>query len=295
MLLSMLCMPYMALAVDSKPHVVVKFEVAVPAFARNLPNRTQTQDAIGQNLAQRIAGRYPFADWSIAPHSKDARLGSLVLRLEEDNSTAPNPRIVAVWYEQVDTPTAEPSTLSKLDIEPIEIYEATNPNWDTNDEKDFATRVTGKLAAAMRSDDFYALFFQLFVQHLSIASNVLAQANDRTIEMPMHWRDMLLAPESVVMVSFRKVTSAGLEKGSIRLSPVSARVQIQDAANNVTATTLRGTVERASFGPKALDLVQHWNDQLPELLRDAVIACFIVDYKRADDNGMLDGIALNSR
>ncbi len=107
----------------------------------------------------------------------------------------------------------------------------------------------------------------------------------------MRWREMLLAPESVLIVRFSKQVGVSAETGSLRLNPVAPRV-VLDAATNTTATLLRGGVDTATVGVQKINLVNNWSDRLPELLRGAEVRTYIVDYKPLEFVGTGDGLVL---
>src|SRR5271170_6855957 len=111
----LLCATPSANALDSKPHVIVRVEIQAPAFVRNLPQRLQSQDALSEHLAKLFAQRYAFADWPTAPRATEAELGGLLLRLEEDASSVPNPSIVLRWYGVFG---ADPTKLTPLQLDP---------------------------------------------------------------------------------------------------------------------------------------------------------------------------------
>ncbi len=284
------CSPLGIYALDSKPHIVVGFEIKVPAFERNLPQRAAAQETIARELAKQLAQRFAFADWTIVPRDDQARLGSLLLRLEEEPNTVPNPRIAVRWYGSVGISSVAAKEIS---IPAVEVYEPTNPNWDTNSRRNFETRVMDKLAAAMRTDAFYDVLFKNFVRNLPISTSVTAQASDRAIDVPMRWREMQLAPESVLVVRFSKQVGATAETGSLRLNPVAARIVVLDTATNTTTTLLRGGVDTATLGVQKINLVNNWSDRLPELLRGAEVRTYIVDYKPVEFVGTGDGLVLD--
>lgn len=275
-------------ALDSKPHVVVNFDIVAPAFKLNLPQRSAAQATLGNEIASQVAQRYAFADWTLTPRDDQARLGTLSLRLEEEPNTVPNPRIVVKWYGGADAASAK-----ELAIPPIEVYAPTNPNWDTNSRANFETRVTDKLREAMRSDAFFEQFFKVFLRTLPIAKQVRTAPADRAIDLPVTWRELLLAPESVVVVRFRRASDAGAEAGTLTLNPVAPRRVVLDSANNVTATLLRGAVDEAVVGVHRLDLVGNWNDRLPALLNNAEVRAYLVEYKPLDFADTDDGLVLD--
>lgn len=288
--LAMLFAASNALALDTKPHVLVRFEITAPAFVRNLPQRSQSQQSLSEQLAAQMAERYAFADWPVTARDGNAKLGELVLRLEEDGTTEPNPSIVVRWYASFG---ANDVALQRLPLPEVPIYEPSNPNWDTNSRRDFETRVLSRMNEKTRSDAFYGAFFQIFIRNLSIASTVHAQSGDHVIDVPMQWRDMLLAPESVIVVRFKKTRGAVAEQGSLRLSPVTARILPQDPSTQLSVTMLRGSVDQALFAAQPLNLVSNWNDRLPELLTDAEVRCYIFDYKPVEFAGTAGGLVID--
>lgn len=289
LLLLLLPVPY-AHALDAKPHIVVNFNIEAPTFQRNLPERGAAQDAIGRQLAALIAQRFAFADWTVTAGDAESRLGALVLKLEEDDSTVPNPRIVVRWYG-----AAGPAVVAgkQLPIPAVEIYAPTNPNWDTNSRRNFQTRVLGKLVDIMRADAFYDQLFSVFVSKLPIAEQVKAVANDRAIDVPVAWRELLLAPESVVVVRFRINSGTAVETGTLKLNPIAPRLVVLDPATNTTSTLLRGAVDEATVGVHRLHLVGNWNDELPNLLNGADVTCYLVKYKPLEFGAVDAGLVLN--
>lgn len=278
-----------ARALDAKPHIVVNFGIEAPAFKRNLPELADAEQAIATQIAAQIAERYAFADWTVAPRDATSRLGSLILRLEEDATTVPNPRIVVAWYrESVDAADAV-----KLAIPETEIYAPTNPNWDTNSRRNLQTRVLDKLSQSMRADNFYDSLFTLFLRTLPIATSASAEADNHAVAMPLGWREMLLAPESVVIVRFVKHGDAQTESGSLRLNPVAPQIVPPDSADAPSTTLLLGAVSAATLGIHTLALTANWNDQLPALLQGADVRCYLVDYKPVEFAGTSDGLVLD--
>lgn len=282
------CAPWSAWALDTKPHVVVNFEIVAPAFKLNLPQRSAAQTTLGAEVSSQVAQRFGFADWTLTPRDDQARLGLLLLKLEEEPNTVPNPRIVVKWYGGADAATAK-----ELPLPPIEVYAPTNPNWDTNSRANFETRVIDKLREAMRNDAFYDQFFKVFLRTLPIAKTVKALPSDRAIDVPVTWRDMLLAPDSVIVVRFRPAADAASEPGQLTLKPVMQRRVLIDAANNVTSTFLRGAVDTALIGVHRLDLVGNWNDRLPALLNNAEARAYLVEYKPLDFADTDEGLVLD--
>jgi hypothetical protein len=277
------CTPLCVHALDVRPHIVVAFEIKAPAFERNLPERAAAQENIGRELAKRIEQHIGVIDWTVTPRDQQARLGTLVLRLEEEPNTAPNPRIVVNWYghEENKPPHA-------LGIPAIEVYEPTNPNWDTNSRRLFETRVTSKLLEAINSEEFYDTLFKSFVRGLPISTTASAQPGTQIVDIPLHWRDMLLASTSEIIVRFSKQTGSTVEKGDLHLTPVESQTFEADTTTHAISTRLRGRVQSTDFGLDETNLATKWKDVLPDLLRNATVNCLLYKYQQADADTVAD-------
>lgn len=277
-----------AWSLDDKPHVVVQFEIVATAFKLNLPQRSVAQTNVGTEVATQIAQRYAFADWTLTPRDAQTRLGALVLKLEEENAV-PNPRVVMRWYAGVDVASA-----AKLPIPAVVLYAATDANWDTNSRQTFETRATDKLREAMSNDGFYEQLFTHFVQAHPIVKNAKATITDRAIDVPVNWRQMLLGESSVVEMRFTPRDVPDGDRAQLTLTPVIARQVVVDAATNSTATLLRGAVNEARVGVTALPLTANWNDQLPDLLRDADVSCYLTKYEPGEFAGTAGGLVIDT-
>src|SRR6266702_1199321 len=86
-------------ALAGKPEVLVQFEIAVPAFQRNLPQRAQAEQAIAAAIAAELERQYVFAHWlAQAPAQPQMQLGRLVLRMDQNPAMQPNPQVFVHWF-----------------------------------------------------------------------------------------------------------------------------------------------------------------------------------------------------
>lgn len=276
-----------ALAHAGKPEVLVQFEIAVPAFERNLPERAKAEQNIRKALATELARTYAFANWSTQPAAQPrAQLGRLVLRLEQNPDTRPSPQILVRWLGASGATGAAPADLS---LAPIEIYSPGNPNWDTNNRGNFETRLLGKTMEKMRTDAFNAEFFKGFLRRLPIASTIVPQTADRVIEVPVPWDELALSSESELTVVFDKPVDQTRREGSLTLGQIVARISGAEAAS----PALRGSITKASFDAKTVVLdQQNWNDQVPAMLNGAQVRCYISVYKPRDPLASESGVLL---
>src|SRR5882724_3873938 len=144
-----------------KPQVLVQFEIEVPAFQRNLPERAQAVQSVSGALASELGRQYVFADWlTQAPAQSQMQLGRLVLRMEENRAAQPNPQVFVRWLGASASPGA---ALVDLGFAPIEIYSPGNLNWDTNNRADFETRLLAKTMEKVRTDAFRDELFKRFL------------------------------------------------------------------------------------------------------------------------------------
>jgi hypothetical protein len=270
-----------ASAFAGKPEVLVQFEIAVPAFQRNLPQRAQAEQAVAAAVAAELERQYVFAHWMAqAPAQPQMQLGRLVLRMDQNVAMQPNPQVFVHWFGARAGPGAQ---LAELGFAPIEIYSPGNPNWDTNSAADFETRLLSKTLEKVRTDAFHDEFFKRFVARLPIASTVVPQATDRVIEIPLRWNEVLFSSETELVVRFDKLVDQTKQEGTMTLGQIAARVGAATAPAEFPAL-LRGSITKASFDarPIALD-PQNWNDQLLQILSGARAACFISVYKPRDE------------
>lgn len=272
-------------ALAGKPQVLVQFEIEVPAFQRNLPERPQAVQNVSNALATELARQYVFADWlAQAPAQSQMQLGRLVLRMEENRAAQPNPQVFVRWLGAGSSPGA---TLVDLGFDPIEIYSPGNLNWDTNNRADFETRLLAKTMEKVRTDAFREEFFKRFLAKLPIASTVVPQATDRVIEIPVRWSEMLLASETVLTVRFNKQVNQVTQEGTMVLGQIVARPAAPGEAASPTEfpARLRGSVTKADFDAKPIALdTQNWNAQLLQILDGAKASCFITPpYKPRDE------------
>ena len=268
-----------AAGAESKPYVSVSFQVAVPEFQRNLPQLAQAEVVIARALAAMFADSYAFADWSAGGPRTGTQLGTLILKLEKDESTRPGPKVFVRFYGAVPG-----GTLRATKIPEIEIYAPSFLNWDTNNRAAFEARLLGNAAPIVRTPAFQAEFFQHFLALLPIASTVLPRATERVIDIPVQWTQNLLAPESILTVRFGKSVQQTKLEGSMTLTNITAHVEAAPAAGGAAAPArLRGSVTAATFDAKPLLLdASRWNKRLPELLSGAKAYCFIAVYKGRD-------------
>jgi hypothetical protein len=278
----------LALAGDAafagKPEVLVQFEIAVPAFKRNLPQRAQAEQAVAAAVAAELERQYVFAHWlAQAPAQPQMQLGQLVLRMDQNADMQPNPQVFVHWFGARAGPGAE---LKELGFTPIEIYSPGNPNWDTNSAADFETRLLAKTMEKVRTDAFHDEFFKRFVARLPIASAVVPQAADRVIEIPLRWNEVLFSSETELVVRFDKLVDQTKQEGTMTLGQLAARVgpTATPAAPAEFPALLRGSITKASFDARPITLdPQNWNDQLLQILSGAKAFCYISVYKPRDE------------
>jgi len=272
-------------ALAGKPEVLVQFEINVPAFTRNLPERAQAEQTVRTALAAEFERQYVFAHWlAQAPAQSQMQLGRLVLRMEQNPNTQPNPQVFVHWFGASANPGAG---LVDLGFEPIEIYSPGNPNWDTNSRPDFETRLLRKTLEKVRTDAFHEEFFKRFLARLPIASAVVPQSAERVIEIPVRWSEVLLSSESELVVRFDKLVNQTKQEGSMTLGQIAARIGGQTATPEPPPefpARLRGSITKASFDAKPITLdPQNWNDQLPQILSGAKASCYISVYRPRDE------------
>jgi hypothetical protein len=268
-------------ALAGKPEVLVQFEIAVPAFQRNLPQRVQAEQTIAAAIAAELERQYVFAHWlAQAPAQPQMRLGRLVLRMDQNPAMQPNPQVFVHWFGARADPGAQ---LADLGFAPIEIYSPGNPNWDTNSASDFETRLLGKTLEKVRTDAFHDEFFKRFVARLPIASTIVPQAADRVIEIPLRWNEVLFSSETELVVRFDKLVDQTKQEGTMTLGQIAARVGQAPAPTEFPAL-LRGSITKASFDARPINLdPQNWNDQLLQILNGAKTFCYISVYKPRDE------------
>jgi len=265
-----------------KPQVVVQFEVRVPAFETNLPDRALAEQHVREALSAEFARRYEFAGWSAQAAASTAQLGRVVLRLEQDPNTQPNPRVYVTWFGGAGA--ADDAHLTDLGMERIEIYAPGNPNWDTNDRRDFETRLLGKAMEKVDTDAFFQAFFQKFLARLPIASTVEPQPTDHVIEVPVPWSEMLLSSDSKLVVRFTKSIAQVDQHGSLTLTHIDAHTIQGNTADGATSR-LRASITEGDFDGRPLVLDANWNDRVPELLDGASARCYLAEYKPRDALG----------
>jgi len=268
-------------ALATKPAVVVEFEITVTEFTDNLPELDKSIKAVGEALAIELQRQVIFAHWlTVAPADPQMQLGRLVARLEQDTSTGPGPRVfVRLWGARPNGP------LKELGLPEMEIYSSSNLNWDTNNRRDFETRIVTRTMETIRNDSFRDKLVAQFLGKLPLSTAVEPKAVERVIEIPVRWSEMLLSSETVLLVHFNKSFPDGTREGEIRLGQIVARVD-QNAAGAVSAfpARLRGSLKTASFNGGPIDLEpQNWSDEVLRVLADASVNCFILTYKPKDE------------
>jgi hypothetical protein len=120
-----------------------------------------------------------------------------------------------------------------------------------------------------------------------------ATITDRAIDVPVNWRQISLGESSIVEVRFTPRDPPGGDRAQLTLTPVIARQVIVDPATNSTGTLLRGAVNEARVGVTMLPLTANWNDQLPTLLRDAEVSCYLKKYEPGEFAGTADGLVVD--
>jgi len=270
---------------EGRPYVAVQFEILAPVFRRNLPQRADIETALAQRIGAQISPRFRFADWPgpAADAMTQPKLGTLVVRLEEEEA-APTPRIVMKWYAQFGAGAPR-----ELPIARIEMYSSTDPTWATNNRADFESQAGGKLASEIRTEGFYTLLFRQFVRLLPLATSVRVVPDDRVIVVPLRWQDVLLGPESSVVVRFEKKQGDLTPRGSLTLDLITKRARDPDIG------FVQGTVKDASFDGHPLELERRWNSTLPQLLKDADVRCYLAEYEQADPESTGDGLVTDSQ
>jgi hypothetical protein len=268
-----------AQATEGRPYVAVQFKILAPKF-QHLPQRADVETALAQKIGAQIAPHFRFADWPGPTDdvSSQPKVGTLVVRLEEEK-TDPSPRIVMKWYGQFGG--GEPS---ELPIAPIEMYSPTDPTWATHDRADFETQAGGKLVPFIRTEGFYTQLLLQFVRHLPLATSIRVVPDDRVIVVPLRWQDVLLAPESSVVVRFVKRQGDAAQQGSLTLDLITRR------ARDPGIGFVQGAVQKALFDGHLLELESRWNSTLPELLNHAEVQCYLFDYVQADSESTSDGL-----
>jgi hypothetical protein len=267
----------------TKPVVNVRFEIVASKFRQNLPQRAQLEASLAQQVAQQFARRYRFADWPTDVPAAGAQLGTLVARLNEI-PRAPSPLIQVEWFA---TFGADPANTVALTLPSVEVYSPTNPNWDTNNPADFEARAWSALSPVVGAEGFHGDVLNKFVRELPIASSVTAVADDRVIVVPLFWNDLLLSPESELIVRFSKSLGAVPQRGTLRLDLISPRTREPGLG------LLEAGIKEASLGAQPLSLEQRWNQDLPALLGGAQIQCFIDKYRPVEFAGTSHGVVLD--
>lgn len=265
----------------ARPEVLVQFEVDVPEFDADRPGMEQARLDVRRALADELQRKYVFANWRVAePDQSPLEIGRLVLRMEADRQTRPMPSVFVKFWGA----SARPGVaLKDLGIMPIEIYAPTDPNWDTNDARAFASHVLQNTMVKVRSSAFADEVFSNFISRLPIGSSVVPDTSDQVIEIPVQWDELLLAPESELVVRFGRSTDQMRQEGTMTLGQIAARVSQQAPAPGDSQARLRGSVTRASFDARTIVLNdRRWNDELPQLLDGADAQCFISVYKPRD-------------
>jgi hypothetical protein len=189
---------------------------------------------------------------------------------------------VKLWGTSA-TPGAE---LRDLGFRPIDVYSATDPNWDTHNRHAFESRVLEKTLERVRTSAFADEFFLRFIRRLPIGSSVVLDANDRVIEIPVQWNEMLLSPESQLLVRFDKATPPTTREGTMTLGRIVPRLVEQTggvAALPEFPARLRGSITEASFDARPIVLNENWNEELPQILNGANASCYISIYKPRDE------------
>ena len=268
-------------ALASKPEVVVEFEITVTEFTENLPEFDQAVQTVRKALATELQRQVIFANWlTAAPADPQMQLGRLVARLEQDTSTGPGPRVfVRFWGARPNGP------LKELGLPEMEIYSASNLNWDTNNRRDFETRIVSRTMEKIRNDGFRDKLVAQFLGKLPLSSAVEPKSTERVIEIPVRWSEMLLSSETVLLVQIKKSVPDGNREGDFKLVRIVARVD-QNAANPPSAfpARLRGSLQEVRFDGQPIDLGQQaWNDEVLRLLANASVNCFILTYKPKDE------------
>lgn len=263
-----------AFADGDKPVVLVQFENRVDAFTRNLPDRAASEREIVQKLAAAFARRYAFADWRATAPAGRTALGTLIVRLQADATTAPSPRVFVQLFRAARVAGGQPVDLR---LNPIEIYEPTNLAWDTNNRRAFETRLLGRTLATVGNDAFQDDFVTRFVSSLPIASSIIPQADERVIDVPVAWTQNLLASDAELVVQFDKAS----RRGEMRLGDITSRANT--GAPGGFPARLRGSIRSAAFDSRPLPLdARRWNAGIPDLLSGARAFCFIAKYRERD-------------
>ena len=257
-----------------RPSVQVQFEVNVPSFAQ-LYAQPDAAKALTERLSRQLERRLGFAVWSASSPVAGAKLGRLVMRLDQDPDTRPMPRIFVSWFG------ASPDNQAKdLNMSTIEVYAPTNPGWDTNDRGAFEAQLLQAAMPTVDTDAFRDVLVEKFFRRLPIASAVELQAADRVVEIPIRWNEFLLASDSKLSVQFTRL--APPTTGSLLVSFVGPRVAPVDAAGEFPAR-VRGTITEARVDGQPIALTQNWNDTLPQVLADTKTTWTIFEYKPRDE------------
>jgi hypothetical protein len=267
----------------AKPEVVVEFEIAVPEFTQNLPERNKAIQTLRSAYAKEFQRQFVFARWlTEAPAQPQMQLGRLVVRLEQDKDTKPNPWVfVRLWGARPNGP------LKELGLPELEIYAPGNPNWDTNSRGDFETRVLTQTMEKVRNDAFREKLFKQFLAKLPISSAIEPRATERVIEIPVRWSEVLLSSETELVVEFDKQAPQGSRLGTMKLGRIATRVHGPASATGEPPefpAWLRGSITEASFDAVKIHLdQQNWSDQVPQVLTGAKALCFISKYMPRDE------------
>ena len=267
----------------ARPEVVVEFEITVPEFTQNLPERDKAIQTLRNAFANELQRQFVFAHWlTEAPTQPQMQLGRLVVRLEQDKGMKPNPRVfVRLWGARPNGP------LTELSLPELEIYSPGNPNWDTNNRGDFETRVLTHTMENVRNDSFREKFIKQFISKLPISSAVEPMVTDRVIEIPVRWNEVLLSSETELVVTFDKQVPQGSRTGTMTLGRIVTHVDGQANAAGASPefpARLRGSITDASFDAVKIPLdQQNWSDQVAQVLSGAKALCFISKYMPRDE------------
>lgn len=267
----------------AKPEVAVEFEITVPQFTDNLPEREMAIRNLRNAFSNELQHQFVFARWlTETPAQPEMQLGRLVVRLEQDRRMQPSPSVfVRLWGARPNGP------LKELGLPTMEIYSPGNLNWDTNSRADFETRVITKTMETISNDSFREKFVELFLGKLSLSSTIETKADERVIEIPVRWNEMLLSSDSVLVVRFNKQLPQGNLDGDMKLGRIVARVGGQTNAAGQPPefpARLRGSLTEAKFDGGQIQLnQQNWNDQIPQMLTGAKADCFILEYIPKDE------------
>lgn len=196
------------------PLVNTALRIVAPDFRQNLsPQQILTvENEVGTKLAEEAGRKFPFLRWGRASATPISARLSLSLEAE------PGPFAPSIFLVF----TAESGNTRRL-LRRVLLYSPSD-GASTHNPAQLSSDIRRKLEELFGNEDFRASLHSEFLKGVPIASQVVVDSTDRVLVVPLPYKDLRPAADSVLSVSFTSETRRSdgtpeLKDGLMELKP----------------------------------------------------------------------------